>query len=352
MATHRLNKYMRVAHNKIHWSDQELSFLKNNYDKFSNTDLAKSLNKTPKNIANTLKRLNLKKSNDARKTIKSKKNKERGRDLSKDNILNIAKNFSTRGEFYLRDPSAYSKALNKGWFDEACSHMEYVNISTPQLIMKDLLEFLLGEECSYNDRKVIKPLEIDCYFDRWKIGWEYDGKYYHNDLKDCNKRKVANSKGIVLFNITENVENFRNYEQSIKTQLILQMEEINKTTNRNICENKIWHHKINITLPNKLSIKEKSIVENKKLSEIKIIDPILYKRILRYKLYTDDSLNIKNDLKKRNTFKNFEEYEKYLIDKNYLSFSDLCDNEHPHRLLKKWNISIQKIHDICNKSTK
>ena len=45
-------------------------------------------------------------------------------------------------------------------------------------------------------------------------------------------------------------------------------------------------------------------------------------------------------------FKSFEEYLKYIKSKNYSTFAELCGHEHPHRLLKQWNIGIEKIHEI------
>ena len=102
---------MRIAHNKIHWSSDELNFLSINYENYSNTELSIILNKTVKNVSRTLKRLNLFKDKKKVAVIKGRKNKDRNRDLSKINLIEIANNFETRGELYIKDPSAYSKII-------------------------------------------------------------------------------------------------------------------------------------------------------------------------------------------------------------------------------------------------
>jgi hypothetical protein len=66
------------------------------------------------------------------------------------------------------------------------NYMVVKNVSMPQLILKSILEDTFKVPCSFNDRNVINPLEIDCFFSEYNIGWEYDGKYYHSDIKDKN----------------------------------------------------------------------------------------------------------------------------------------------------------------------
>ena len=39
--------------------------------------------------------------------------------------------------------------------------------------MKDILSQLLGEDYYFNDRKTLKPYEIDLYFPKFKLGFEY-----------------------------------------------------------------------------------------------------------------------------------------------------------------------------------
>lgn len=336
---------MRIPHNKIVWSDDELKFLKNNYQTLTNNELAIKLNRTRRTICRKLGELKLYRTVEEKQKLKSRINKRTGRDLSRNNLITISKSYKTRGEFYQKDPSAYSRCIKNGWDGEMFSHMTK-SYSTPQLILKNILETILNSKCSYNDRKAIKPLEIDCYFGKWKIGWEYDGRYFHNHEKDERKKHICNLNGITLFNIHENNKDYRDYERNIKNQILLNLETINSITNGNISPETILNHKVVIELPDLLTEDEVDLVKNNSLSNIKKIDPLLCKKIMRYKLYTYNELNITNDFKKYKKFNNYEEFLLHITNKNYSSFTELCKLEHPHRLLKKWNIPIEKIHEI------
>ncbi len=331
---------------KIKWTDDELQYLKSNYNIKTNLELSIELNKTKKNIGRVLKQLGLYKDKESIKKIKTRRNKEVGRDLDFETIYVIAKSFNSRGEFYQYDNVAYNKAVKNGWLNSVCEHMVIKHISLPQLILKDILEFILNDKCVYNDRETINPLEIDCYFPKWKLGWEYDGKYFHKDKNDELKKNICKNKNIILLNIDEHHKEYRKYEVNIKNQLIKQIPIIEKVINKKISADRILNYVPKITLPNLLTIDEKKIVENKKMSEIKLIDVLLYRRIKKYRLYEDIYLKIENDLKTKKTFRSFEDYKNYLIHCNYKNFSELCLYEHPHRLLKKWGLSIILIHDL------
>jgi len=74
-------------------------------------------------------------------------------------VRDIALQFETISEFYICDPSACNMAYKKKWIQKISKHMVTKKFSIPQLILKDILEFILNEKCSYNDRKIIYPLE-------------------------------------------------------------------------------------------------------------------------------------------------------------------------------------------------
>lgn len=336
---------------KIIWTKKEINFLKRYYNDFSNTELGNKLNKTSRNIGKMLKKLNIRKNLDSVRKIKSRRNKETGTDLNFEYVSNIAKKYNSRGEFYQFDSVCYSKAVKEKWIDKICDHMIIKNVSIPQLMMKDILENILKEKCSYNNKKVIKPLQIDCYFYKWKMGWEYDGKYFHTDEKDELKKLICLNKGIYLFNITEKTREYRNYELNIKRQIISNLDKLNEITNLSITKEEILNYKIQLNLPNKLTTYEKNLVFGKSMSEIKVIDFELFKKIKKYKIYNDKNLNITFDLKIYKKFENIEQYIKY-VKKQYNNFSDLCKKEHPHRLLKKWNIDIQIIKNLFKKKLK
>jgi len=74
----------------------------------------------------------------------------------------------------------------------------------------------------------------------------------------------------------------------------------------------------------------------------------LFKKVKKYKLFEDEKLGIINDLPKYKKFKDFESYKEYLVGCNYNNFTDLCKYEHPHRTMRKFNLSIILIHELFN----
>ena len=56
-----------------------------------------------------------------------------------------------------------------------------------------------------NDRTILEGKEIDVLIPELKIGFEYDGIYWHKDKKeyDKNKDELAKQKGITIYNIKE-----------------------------------------------------------------------------------------------------------------------------------------------------
>jgi hypothetical protein len=337
---------MRKKNNpKIYWTDDELKILNELYKTNTNNELSVLLNKTKKSVGKKLKELNLYRTKIEKDFVTAKISKINGRDLTYELVENIAKKYVTRHEFYLKDKGAYSKAVKMGWLESICTHMVSGGFSIPQLLLKDILEFILKEKCDYENRSVIKPLEIDCYFDKWKIGWEYDGRYFHNSIDDKNKKELCSKVGVELFNIHEFTDNYRDYEKNIKNQLILQIEKVNLITGLNITKEDILNYSPKIVFPNLLTPEEKLLVVGKKMTEIKQ-HPDLFKKVKKYKLFENTELDIVNDLPKNKSFKSYGEYEKYLKTCNYPNFKVLCKFEHPHRIMKKFNLPISLIHNL------
>lgn len=338
---------------KIYWSDDELTSLKENYKHKSNNELSILLNKSKRSVVRVLKNLNLKRSKLEKDMITAKICKENGRDLTFNSVAEIAKKYNTKGEFYFDDPSAYNYAIKNKILDKISKHMIAGSFSYPQLIMKHVLEYILGEKCSYNDRKKIKPLELDCYFEKWNIAWEYDGKYFHsNSEKEKRKEDLCQKAGILLFRINENTPEFRNYLDNIKRQLIKQVPIIEAITNAKIDIDSLNEFKPKILFPNLLSSDEKILIKGKKISEIKNLNLSLYKKIRKYRLYENNEYDITNDLTVYMKFKNLEEYLIYLKSCDYKSFDELCKFEHPHRLLKRWNKDIDIIKKLFKSKKK
>jgi len=353
LGVHKSKEFMTNLKKKnnpgTYWTDDEVKILKNNYTFTSNSELSDLLNKTRKSIGKKLKQLNLYRTKKEKDFMTAKKVKKNSRDLNFETVKEIAKTYNTRHEFYLKDYSAYNTAIKNNWINSICQHMITGNISIPQLILKDILEHFLMCKCSYNDRKVIRPLEIDCYFKEYNFGWEYNGKYYHNDVDDNIKQIKCQDIGIKLFIIHEKNDNYRDYEENIKNQLAEQLMEINSITNLNINKNDLFKYKPNLIFPNVLTYDEKKIINGEKLTNVKKLNNDLYKKIIKYKLYEDSEYNIIYDIKKNNKFENFDLYIQYLKNKKYKSFTELCKYEHPHRIVKMFKQEISSVHNLFEK---
>lgn len=208
------------------WTESEINYLKNNYSDKFNFELSKVLNRTEMSIYVKANKLGLKKTISHKSKCISKRNKMVGRDLTIELLHNIGKKYKTRSEFQKNDPSAYSSARLKNILDSVCSHMITKSFSIPQLILKDIVSKIYKtDNVLYNDRKVLKPYEIDVFLPDYGIGFEYNGKGWHNENKnDTIKNKMSLDKNITIITINENN---RDYEEDIKTQLINNLKRLN-----------------------------------------------------------------------------------------------------------------------------
>jgi hypothetical protein len=220
-----------------YWSESEINLLIENYSDNFNSELVKILNRSESSIYNMANNLGLKKSKTHISKCISKRNKMVGRDLTYDLIVNIAKKYKTRSELQKKDPSVYTSLRRNGLLDEACSHMVIKNFSIPQIILKKIIEVLVTNDVTYNDRSVLNPYEIDVYLPTLKLGFEYNGKGWHKDnLNDVKKRKIADNLGITIITISERN---RNYIDDIKTQLKENLKQISLLCNKEINESDV-----------------------------------------------------------------------------------------------------------------
>lgn len=219
------------------WKIEDVKTLKNLYPETRNEDLCVQMGITKKSLEAKAYSLGLKKTREFIGKMVAKRNKMVGRNLTNEKIQEIALNYKTRGEFQKKDPAAYTSALRKKILNEVCKHMTVVSFSIPQLILKNILDKLLKEICIYNDRKTIKPYEIDLYYEKFNLGFEYQGKGWHkNNKTDLKKKEIFKDRNI---NIVYIFENNRRYEEDIKQQIILNLEKINL-----ICGSKITNKEI------------------------------------------------------------------------------------------------------------
>jgi len=201
------------------WSEDEINYLVKNYSNIFNSELCEILNRTELSIYVKANKLGLHKSNSHKSKCISKRNKMVGRDLTKELLTSLAKNYKSKSEFQKKDPSAYSTSRRMGILDEICSHMISKSFSIPEIILKDIISKLyVTENIIHNDRNILKPYELDIYLPGHNLGFEYNGKLWHQKNKnDKIKLKLSNEKNINLLVI---IEKSRDYESDIKTQLI------------------------------------------------------------------------------------------------------------------------------------
>lgn len=312
------------------WTTNEIKILNELYPNNFNKEIAEKLNKTLSAINLMGYRLKLKKN----KNLLDKRNKlsndsrikNGGRDLNHENLKKIASKYKTRIDFIRDDGPAYNTARLMGILDEICSHMTVMKFSIPQLILREITDTILNSKSSYNNRKIIKPYEIDVYYDDFKLGFEFQGIAWHKDNKnDIIKSDLAISKGITIIYIHE-YKNSRDYENDIKKQIINNLSIINEISNKNINKNEIINCKIkNIYL--ELYNKEEllSIAKNyESFIDFKNKENPIYRKLLKMKLIKEATEHMGD--KKINKHKFTDEYVISIIN-NYNNLTDFRKKE-------------------------
>ena len=182
-----LTSTLKKKENKMnYWIKTDIDYLKANFSNKSDLELSIILNRSEKGISNKANELNLRKSVLHISKQIGKRNKMVGRDLNIEYLTEVALKYKTRGEFQLADPSAYTTCRQLKIVDDVCKHMIKQHYSTPQLLLFEILKILFPN-CivEYNNRKAIKPYEIDIYIEEFNLGFEYNGKQWHTDnIKD------------------------------------------------------------------------------------------------------------------------------------------------------------------------
>ncbi len=244
-----------------HWTKTELELLQQVFCSNETKDILYLFpGRTYKSISKQASLLKIKKTKELKSYLIGRRNKMVSRDLSFENLKKIALQYNSKTEFRTKDPSAYANARIKNWLEEICTHMFITNFSMPQMILKDILCQLLLTEIEYNNRKIIKPFELDIYIPKYKLAFEYNGKRWHmNDTyeKINNKNKLCKNLNIELIVI---IENNRKYENDIKNQLIDNIDLINKLTNNTFKKDDILNIKIRDIFD--------SILDKNKINEI------------------------------------------------------------------------------------
>lgn len=111
----------------------------------------------------------------------------------------------------------------------------YCNISKGEKELKDFISNYLEIEVSNTWDELVSSknceLEIDIYIPNLKLGFEYDGNYWHSELFNGYNRKIekdnlASKKGIKLIHIFE--EDWKNNKEQLKNFIIQEIEQRKK----------------------------------------------------------------------------------------------------------------------------
>lgn len=320
------------------WTKEEEEKLIEIYPDEKNINIAEFLNKTIDQVERKASSLNLKKSKEQKSKNIATRNKTVGRDLSYENLKNLALKYKTRGEFQRLDSSAYTTARIAGYLDDVCSHMICSSYSIPQLILFSIIRKLFNtDKIEYNYKNIIKPYELDIYIKKYKIGFEYDGKLWHiNNELDIIKDKLCESNNITLIRLKENS---RKYIFDVKNQLIENLKIINSTCNKNISEEDI------------LNIEDKYIndfVNDEIIDEDKIIKIIskydnyfdfrtkeisLYQKLIKRGLIKKYTEKLKRNIQEWNEEKILTEINKYDNLGDFIEKSNSC-----YLYIKRYNL--------------
>jgi len=257
-------------------------------------------------------------------SIMIQRNKQRGRDLTYDLIAKIALQYKSRSSFLTNDSSAYQTARRAGFLDDVCKHMIVQNHSRPQLALFKIVKTLFDSEIIYNTRKIIPPLELDVYVQKYRIGFEYDGSYWHNNTCDDKKNDVCKENNILLIRIAQH--NKSKYIADIKTQLCEKIDVINKHCGSTI-----------ISSENINAINDTDIIDY--VVNCIIDDDVIKKTIAKYSTYHDfrkNEINLYGFLARNNILEkytaHFEKNNKWTVElilqeiSKYNTLSELIKN--------------------------
>lgn len=115
-----------------------------------------------------------------------------------------AKLFPYRKVFQQQETALYRAAERNGWLDEICSGM--IKMSGTSIGEIELFTFIKNNISATQGKwfKINKKrYQVDVYIDSLKIGFEYNGIYWHSDKKDKEKIEALKTLGIKIYTITD-----------------------------------------------------------------------------------------------------------------------------------------------------
>ena len=88
--------------------------------------------------------------------------------------------------------------------------------------LREYINSIYNDEIKFNVRNVISPLEVDIFLPKMNIAFEYDGLYWHSEMKQdfsyhINKTNRCKSKNIKLFHIFD--DEWENKKDIVKSRI-------------------------------------------------------------------------------------------------------------------------------------
>lgn len=174
------------------WTSEETNYLIESYTTKTANEIALILNRSLKSVRYKINMLGLVKYDI---------------DKSYEAVLESAKKYNCISDFKRYDYYMYEIATKNNWLSEVCSHMIFKNKSKPQLYLKELMDTYFDIKGVYNDRKTIKPLELDIYYPSLNLAFEYNGYNWHSSdeskIRDSLKKEKCLELNIRLIVIEE-----------------------------------------------------------------------------------------------------------------------------------------------------
>lgn len=108
-------------------------------------------------------------------------------------------------QFTINSHNFYQRIKYKTTICTICNPIDK-HISGLEIEFVNFIKRVYDGEITLNDRNVISPMEIDIYLPELRIGFEFNGLYWHSDkYKDIeyhkNKINISNNKDIRLFHV-------------------------------------------------------------------------------------------------------------------------------------------------------
>jgi len=126
----------------------------------------------------------------------------------KNSVYNIECDNNKLHVFEIEKTLLHNRKFLKSTLCTICNPQNSINISGLELKLRAFIESIYSGEIIYNTRSIISPFEIDIYLPKLKVAIEFNGLYWHNELKKeknyhLNKYNLCMTENIELIQVWE-----------------------------------------------------------------------------------------------------------------------------------------------------